>query len=71
MQDVPGENISEVFEEAVDWIETALKVTNYSDVMEGLEIVLQDGGKILVNCFVGSSRSATVVMAFLIRHRWG
>jgi len=53
LRDVPGENIKEVFDEAVDWIATAL----------------EEGGKILVNCFVGSSRSATVVMAFLIKHR--
>ena len=31
----------------------------------------QNGGKILVNCFVGSSRSATVVVAYLIMCRWG
>eukprot|EP00092_Neocalanus_flemingeri_P018985 GFUD01020570.1.p1 GENE.GFUD01020570.1~~GFUD01020570.1.p1 ORF type:complete len:216 (+),score=66.98 GFUD01020570.1:92-739(+) len=53
LRDVPGENISEIFEEAVDWIDAAL----------------EEGGKILVNCFVGSSRSATVVIAFLLRHR--
>merc|ERR1712106_18352 len=53
LMDVPGENISEIFEEASAWIDTALG----------------DGGRILVNCFVGSSRSATVVIAFLMRYR--
>ena len=33
--------------------------------------LVQNGGKILVNCFVGSSRSATVVVAYLIMCRWG
>ena len=34
-------------------------------------MLVQNGGKILVNCFVGSSRSATVVVAYLIMCRWG
>ena len=58
-----------MFEEASDWINTALEV-NIRKWMNNSENCLQGGGKILVNCFVGSSRSATVVMAFLMRHRW-
>merc|ERR1712080_531894 len=30
---------------------------------------LDGGGKVLVNCFQGASRSATVVMAYLIQHQ--
>ena len=34
IQDVPGENISEVFEEASDWINTALEVIKYQKMDE-------------------------------------
>jgi len=29
---------------------------------------LQGGGKVLVNCFQGASRSATIVLAYLVEH---
>ena len=49
----PDEDLVAVLPAAVDWIAAAL----------------QAGGTVLVNCFVGTSRSAAVIIAFLLRHR--
>lgn len=51
--DVPQARISLHFQEASDFIEHAL----------------QTGGKILVHCMAGLSRSATIVLAFLMIRR--
>jgi len=53
LRDEESEEILEKLRPAADWIETALK----------------GGGRVLVNCYAGTSRSATVVLAFLITHR--
>ena len=53
LRDSPGQNILPVLDDTTDWMET----------------VLAAQGRILVNCFVGSSRSATVSLAFLMKHR--
>jgi len=51
--DVPQTNIAMYFNEASDFIDEALN----------------SGGKILVNCYMGMSRSATCVLAFLMLKR--
>ncbi|KAG1705580.1 hypothetical protein DVH05_003267 [Phytophthora capsici] len=48
--DLSSVNISEFFDEALGFIDTALS----------------SGGKVLVHCFMGISRSATIVLAYLI-----
>jgi len=53
LRDEESEDIFEKLRPAADWIENAL----------------QGGGQILVNCYAGTSRSATVVLAFIITHR--
>jgi len=53
LRDEESEEILEKLGPAADWIERAL----------------QGGGQVLVNCYAGTSRSATVVLAFLITHR--
>ncbi|KAI9910815.1 hypothetical protein PsorP6_010485 [Peronosclerospora sorghi] len=51
--DQSGVQISDVFDQACDFIHTALAA----------------GGHVLVHCFLGRSRSATIVLAYLIsRH---
>ena len=50
MLDVPQINISKHFNEAVEFIEKSLKA----------------GGVVLVHCLMGMSRSATLVLAFLM-----
>lgn len=50
--DVPSQNILAYFENASQFIDSVLK-TSY--------------GKILVHCFAGVSRSATIVIAYLIK----
>jgi len=51
--DVPSADISPHFEEAADFIEGALK----------------GGGRVLVNCYMGISRSATLCCGFLVLRR--
>ena len=71
-QDIPGENIEDVFDEAGEWIERCLQVSTWNhDIHESIlnQNIFQSQGKVLVNCFVGSSRSASVVLAFLMRFR--
>lgn len=48
--DVSSFRISDVFEEALGFIDSAIGA----------------GGKVLVHCFMGRSRSATIVLAYLI-----
>jgi len=50
--DVPSQNILAYFENACQFIDSVLK-TSY--------------GKILVHCFAGVSRSATIVIAYLVK----
>ena len=71
LKDTPGENILCLLEDTTDWMETVLAVE-----LELLKYFLttlaspcQAQGRILVNCFVGSSRSATVTAAFLMKNR--
>ncbi|XP_049788118.1 dual specificity protein phosphatase 3 [Schistocerca nitens] len=50
LQDLPVTNIALYFEEAADFIEEAIK----------------SGGKVLVHCLMGMSRSSTCVLAYLM-----
>ena len=52
LRDRPGENICERFRESGMWMRSSLA----------------SGGKVMVNCWQGASRSATIVLAFLIQH---
>ena len=49
--DLPHVKISDYFDTATAWMEAAMK----------------SGGKVLVNCWQGASRSATIVLAYLVR----
>lgn len=40
-----------------------------SDAMCYMHLILSNGGKIYIHCAMGVSRSATIVIAYLIRHR--
>ena len=51
--DMPQANISVYFDEVADFIDGALK----------------GGGRVLVNCLMGMSRSSTCVLAYLMLHR--
>jgi len=53
ISDMPKENLLEHFIEALDFIEDALKA--------------QPTNNVLVHCFYGVSRSATIVIAYLMR----
>jgi len=53
LSDDSEEDISKKFLESGQWVDKALA----------------DGGKVLVNCWAGISRSSTIVLAFLMRHR--
>ncbi|KAE9025210.1 hypothetical protein PR003_g12794 [Phytophthora rubi] len=48
--DLPSVRISDFFDEALGFVDAALET----------------GGKVLVHCFMGRSRSATIVLAYLI-----
>ena len=52
LRDRPGENIYERFRESGMWMRSSLA----------------SGGKVMVNCWQGASRSATIVLAYLIQH---
>jgi protein-tyrosine phosphatase len=39
------------------------------DVLCFMNIILSNGGKIYIHCAMGVSRSATIVIAYLIRHK--
>ena len=70
MKGSPGENFLEVLDETSDWIEKVLKVMIKVMPVPALSLDGdQEDGKVLVNCFVGSSRSATVTVAFLMKYR--
>ena len=51
--DEPSAKLSLHFKECVDYIKKAL----------------DEGGRVLVHCFAGISRSTTIVVAFLMRYR--
>ncbi|RUP16932.1 protein-tyrosine phosphatase-like protein [Jimgerdemannia flammicorona] len=51
IKDVPTENILQYFNETYEFTDTALK----------------SGGRVLIHCFAGVSRSATIVTAYLMR----
>ena len=51
--DAPGSDISAFFDDAVAFIHQARQ---------------REGSNVLVHCFRGVSRSATIVLAFLFRH---
>lgn len=53
LMDTESCKIEKHFDQAVDFINEALK----------------NGGKILIHCFMGISRSATLLIAYLIRYR--
>jgi len=53
LSDLPNEDISKTFPLALDWMDQALL----------------SGGRLLVNCWVGRSRSATLVLAYLVKFR--
>jgi len=53
INDRPGVDISQYFPTTTTWMEEAL----------------QGGGKVLVNCWQGASRSATLVLAYLVRYK--
>merc|ERR1711892_764998 len=52
LRDRPGESICEKFRESGMWMRSCLL----------------SGGKVMVNCWQGASRSATIVLAFLLQH---
>ena len=53
LRDKLDEDITKVFQESGRWIRRSLA---------------QGGSKVMVNCWQGASRSATVVLAFLLQH---
>jgi len=52
LRDNAGENICEKFRESGMWLRSSLAT----------------GGRVMVNCWQGASRSATIVLAYLIQH---
>ncbi|KAF2822615.1 phosphatases II [Ophiobolus disseminans] len=67
--DHPNENLLQHFEEAVRYMDEALKEV-HGDVNEGLDQELSkeqdEGGGVFVHCAMGKSRSATLVVAYLM-----
>ncbi len=55
VEDVEHAQISQFFDSAADWVDQALQ---------------QPGSTVLVHCRRGMSRSASLVLAFLVRLRW-
>ena len=55
LQDMPSFNIMQYLDECLDFIDKA----------RGLK---GDEGVVLVHCYYGASRSASIVIAYLIRH---
>lgn len=51
--DMPFVNLSKHFQECIDFIKDAL----------------DNGGAVLVHCFAGVSRSATIILAYLMQER--
>jgi dual specificity MAP kinase phosphatase len=52
-----------------DSSEQADQESHFSAAVESLASVLNSGGRVLVHCYAGVSRSTTAVLAYLVQHR--
>ena len=70
MFDVPQTNIAKYFDEASNFIEDAISSGGNDKKSQNLVLsFLLIRGKVLVHCLMGMSRSATLVLAFLVKRR--